>query len=98
MMTSLTARRRSMRPYFGGKRENMSLAKRKELAGTGRGAVGKTAVVGVKDRESGEVRAEVIANTDGEILKGFVREHVDAGRHALHGRGCGIQGHARVRS
>jgi len=29
--------------YFGGKRKNMSNAKRKELAGTGQGAVGKTA-------------------------------------------------------
>ena len=28
--------------YFGGKRKNMSKAKRKALAGTGRGAVGKT--------------------------------------------------------
>ena len=33
--------------YMGGKRKNMSNAKRKELAGTGRGAVGKTAVVGM---------------------------------------------------
>ena len=65
--------------YIGGKRRNMSLSKRKELAGTGRGAVGKTAVVGVKDRESGEVRAEVIENTDGPTLKGFVREHVEPG-------------------
>ena len=65
--------------YFGGKRENMSLSKRKELAGTGRGAVGKTAVIGVKDRDSGEVRAEVIENTDGPTLKGFVREHVEPG-------------------
>ena len=63
--------------YFGGKRENMPLAKRKTL--TGRGAVGKTAVVGVKDRDSGEVRAEVIERTDGPALKGFVREHVEPG-------------------
>ena len=34
--------------YIGGKRRNMSNEKRKELAGTGRGAVGKTAVVGTK--------------------------------------------------
>ena len=33
--------------YFGGKRENMPLRKRKTL--TGRGAVGKTAVIGMKD-------------------------------------------------
>ena len=63
--------------YFGGKRENMPLAKRKTL--TGRGAVGKTAVIGVKDRDSGELRAEVVQNTDGETLKGFVREHVEPG-------------------
>ena len=36
--------------YMGGKRRNMSNARRKELADTGRGAVGKTAVVGAKDR------------------------------------------------
>ena len=38
--------------YFGGKRKNMSNAKRRELADTGRGPVGKVAVVGVKDRET----------------------------------------------
>ena len=63
--------------YFGDKRENMPLSKRKTLKG--RGAVGKAAVVGVKHRDSGEVRAEVITNTDGETLKGFVREHVEPG-------------------
>ena len=36
--------------YFGGKRASMSNAKRTELAGTGRGAVAKIAVVGTKDR------------------------------------------------
>ena len=63
--------------YFGGKRENMSLSKRKELAeaGAGRGAVGKTAVVGIKDRDTNEVRAEVVADT----LQGFVREHAEPG-------------------
>ena len=65
--------------YFGGERKNMPLAKQKALAGTGRGTVGKTAVVGVKDRDSGEVRAEVVQRTDGATLKGFVREHVDPG-------------------
>ncbi len=71
--------------YFGGKRENMSLAKRRELAeaGVGRGAVGKTAVVGIKDRETNEVRAEVIADTTGKTLQGFVREHTEAGATVL---------------
>ena len=36
-------------------------------------------MVGVKDRDSGEVRAEVVRNTDGQTLKGFVREHVEPG-------------------
>ena len=36
-------------------------------------------MVGVKDRDSGEVRAEVVRRTDGATLKGFVREHVEPG-------------------
>jgi len=42
--------------YMGGKRANMSNAKRKALADTGRGAVGKVAVVGAKDREAPDLR------------------------------------------
>ncbi len=61
--------------YFGGKRANMSNARRKELEGTGRGTVGKTAVVGMKDRETKQVVAKVIERTDGPTLKGFVEEH-----------------------
>ena len=61
--------------YFGGKRANMSNAKRKELEGTGRGPAGKTAVVGAKDRETGQVTARVIDSTDRETLQGFVDEH-----------------------
>ena len=59
----------------------MSLAKRRELAeaGAGRGVAGKTAVVGIKDRETNEVRAEVVADTAGKTLRGFVREHTEAG-------------------
>ena len=65
--------------YMGGKRRNMSNAKRKELAGTGRGAVGKVAVVGARDRETNEVRAEVVARTDGKTLKGFVGDVAEKG-------------------
>ena len=65
--------------YFGGERKNVPLAKRKELAGTGRGTVGKTAVVGIKDRDSNEVRAEVVRRADGATLKRFVREHAEPG-------------------
>ena len=61
--------------YFGGKRKNMSKTKRKELADTGRGASGKTAVVGMKDRDSNKVTAQVVADTDATTLQGFVTEH-----------------------
>ena len=44
--------------YIGGKRKNMSKAKRKAL--TGRGAVGKTAVVGAKDRATNRVAARPV--------------------------------------
>ena len=58
--------------YFGGKRRNMSNAKRKALADTGRGAAGKVAVVGVKDRATKQVSAKVVTSTDAETLQGFV--------------------------
>ena len=58
--------------YFGGKRRNMSNAQRKELRGTGRGSVGKTAVVGAKDRGTKQVTAKVVTETDKATLQGFV--------------------------
>ena len=63
--------------YFGGKRANMSNAKRKQLAdeGAGRGAVGKVAVVGIKDRATNQVRAKVTERVDAPSLQGFVVEH-----------------------
>ena len=64
--------------YMGGKRKNMSNAKRRELKDTGRGAVGKAAIVGMKDRASNEVRAQAIQRTDAETLQGFIVEHADA--------------------
>ena len=50
--------------YFGGRRKNMSNAKRKALKDTGRGAVDKTAVAGIKDRGSKHVSAAVVERTD----------------------------------
>ena len=60
--------------YVGGKRKNMSKAKRRELkeAGAGRGTVGKTAVIGAKDRETNQVAAMVVQSTDAPTLQGFV--------------------------
>ena len=63
--------------HFGGKRSNMSNARRKELKDTGRGAVGKTAVVGIKDRETNEVRATVAGSTGARTLHPFITDNVD---------------------
>ena len=65
--------------YFGGKRRNMSIAKRRALANTGPGAVGKVAVVGVKDRATKQVAAKVVTATDKETLHGFVGQHTKPG-------------------
>ena len=63
--------------YIGGKRKNMSKAKRKEFADTGRGAVGKTAVVGAKDRATNKVIAGPVQTTDKATLQGFVENVTD---------------------
>lgn len=60
--------------YFGGRRKNMSNAKRRELAGTGRGAISKATVVGAKDRPTKQVQAKVIESADGRTLHQFVGE------------------------
>lgn len=63
--------------YMDGKRKNMSLSKRKTM--TGRGAVGKTAVVGAKDRDTNQVNAKVITSTDSETLQGFIADNAGCG-------------------
>ena len=63
--------------YIGGKRKNMPKAKRKTLSG--RGAVGKAAVVGVKDRATNRVVARSVPATDKPTLQGFVAEHAAPG-------------------
>ena len=63
--------------HIGGLRKNKPQAKRKEL--TGRGAVDMTPVIGIRDRKTNEVRAQVIAATDRPTLQGFVRRHTAPG-------------------
>ena len=59
--------------YVGGKRKNMSNAKRKELAEVGRGPAGKVAVIGAKDRATKQVSAKAVETTDAQMLKrGYV--------------------------
>ena len=63
--------------YVGGKRHNMPKSKRKQLEG--RGPVGKTAVVGAKDRATKQVAAQVVTSTDSDTLTGFVTKHAAPG-------------------
>ena len=62
--------------FIGGKEKNKH-ANRKLHAG--RGPVGKTAVVGIKDRTTKRVRAAVVKNTDADTLKGFVADSTAPG-------------------
>ena len=62
--------------YVGGKEKNKHRSKR---LNSGRGTVGKTAVVGVKDRETGKVSADVVPTTDKPTLQGFVSSRTATG-------------------
>ena len=62
--------------YFGGKKRNMHKHKKPKAAG---GASGKAAVVGVKDRPTGEIRAQAVPRTDSLNLQRFVRRNVAKG-------------------
>ena len=55
--------------YIGGKEGNKHADKK---LNAGRGTVGKTAVVGVKDRATNRVNAQVVAATDAPTLRRFV--------------------------
>ena len=59
--------------YVGGMEANKHEHKKLHA---GRGPVGKAAVVGAKDRETGKVRAEVVEDTTTETLHDFVMDHV----------------------
>ena len=63
--------------YVGGKRRNMHNRKRADL--NGRGPVGKTAVVGAKDRATRRVAAKVVRSTDRATLHGFIGDHARPG-------------------
>ena len=56
---------------MGGKERNKHAAKKLRA---GRGTVGKTAVVGAKDRKTNKVKAKVVENTDAKTLQKFVAD------------------------
>ena len=71
---------------IGGKRKNMSLAKRKELKGTGRGPVGKEAVVGVRGRKTNQVWATVVPVTDAPMSLASSRHRRKTGQRSTRTR------------
>ena len=62
--------------YFGGKEANKHKAKKLQA---GRGTVGKTAVVGAKDRPTNTVRAQVVRETKKLDLQTFITMNTDPG-------------------
>ena len=62
--------------YVGGLERNRHARDRKHL---GRGPVGKTPVVGARDRATGKVAAEVVDTVHGPTLRGFVDDHAADG-------------------
>ncbi len=60
--------------YIGGKEGNKH---EDQKLRRGRGAVGKAAVAGVKDRETNQVDAEVVERTDGPTLREFVHHRTE---------------------
>ena len=91
------ARSKSTKPIFGGKEKNKHA--RKKL-NAGRGPVGKTAVVGAKDRATNRVSAAVVTSTDGDTLKNFVADRAEPGAKVYtddHGGYAGLPNHETVR-
>ena len=60
--------------YIGGKERNKHKSKK---LNAGRGAVGKMAVVGVRDRETCRVSAKPVSRTDKATLQGFVEDRTE---------------------
>ena len=59
--------------FVGGKEKNKHASKK---LNAGRGTVGKSVVAGVKDRQTKEVRVQVVPAADRESLEAFVADHV----------------------
>ena len=62
--------------YFGGKEANKHASKK---LNAGCGTVDKTAVVGIKDRETNQTQAKVASDTTAKTLQGFLLENTDDG-------------------
>ncbi|MDE0507831.1 MAG: IS1595 family transposase [Gammaproteobacteria bacterium] len=60
--------------YMGGLEKNKHADKKLKA---GRGTVGKTAVAGIKDRDTNQVRAKVVRSVDADTMEDFIDEHVE---------------------
>ena len=79
--------------YFGGKERNKHSNKKLRY---GRGPVGKTAVVGIRDRETGRVAAKVVPSTDAATLQGFVLDKTGVHATVYTDEAAAYQGLARM--
>ena len=83
--------------YFGGINANKHQDKKIKNAN---GTVGKTAVVGIKDRETNQVQAAVVKRTNQETLQAFVNAHKEDGAKVYtdeHGAYIGLENHEAVK-
>ena len=60
--------------YIGGLERNKHETKKLRVGG---GTIGKTAVVGMKDRDTNRVAAEPVDSTNAPTLRGFIQEHTE---------------------
>ena len=83
--------------YIGGKNANKHASKKIKNAN---GTVGKTAVVGIKDRQTNKVSAQVVERTNQETLQGFVNDRIVPGAKIYtdeHGGYIGLENHESVK-
>ena len=66
--------------YMGGKESNKHSSKKLRA---GRGTVGKTAIVGAKDRKTNKIKAKVVENTDAKTLQKFVADTAAEGAKVI---------------
>ena len=83
--------------YMGGKNANKHSSKKIKNA---TGTLGKTAVVGMKDRKTNQVQAAVVERTNQATLQGFVNARITSGAKVYtdeHGGYIGLSNHESVR-
>ncbi len=83
--------------YMGGKNANKHQSKKIPNAN---GTIGKTAVVGMKDRDTNAVKASVVERTNQETLQAFVNDRKEGGAKVYtdeHGGYIGLDNHESVK-